>query len=99
MSNPRWSVRAVRFLLLAVGTTGALLGCATTPAEPEQPPEREPAPEIVVGEDAPDFELPYLRLGTDDAGNPAGFVNDAETFRLSSFLGKRPVCMIMSSYT
>jgi hypothetical protein len=54
---------------------------------------------IKVGEVPPDFELPMLKFGTDREGRPVGIINEKETIRLSSFFGKRPVCMIMSSYT
>jgi hypothetical protein len=53
---------------------------------------------IVVGEAAPDFELPRLTLTTDADGKPIGKVSD-EKIKLSSFRGKKPVCLIMSSYT
>lgn len=53
---------------------------------------------IVVGEEAPDFELPVLTLTTDADGKPIGKVSD-EKIKLSSFRGKKPVCLIMSSYT
>ena len=53
---------------------------------------------IVVGQDAPDFELPVLTLSTDADGSPIGKISD-EKIKLSSFRGKKPVCIIMSSYT
>ncbi len=51
------------------------------------------------GEFAPDFELPRLTLTTDATGKFVGLIRKDDTVRLSSFRGKRPVCMIMSSYT
>jgi hypothetical protein len=54
---------------------------------------------VRVGEDAPDFNLPRLTITSDPSGKPIGVIRDADTFRLSSFRGKRPVCLIMSSYT
>lgn len=57
------------------------------------------ASEIKVGEFPPDFELPRLKLGEDRAGRPVGIISEKQTWRLSSFRGKKPVCMIMSSYT
>lgn len=54
---------------------------------------------IKVGEFPPDFDLPMLKLGEDQAGNPVGIISDKQSWRLSSFRGKKPVCMIMSSYT
>lgn len=53
---------------------------------------------IIVGEEAPDFELPVLTLTTDADGKPIGKLSD-EKIKLSSFRGKKPVCLIMSSYT
>jgi len=56
-------------------------------------------PLVRPGEFAPDFELPRLTLTTDAVGKAVGVINQSDTVRLSSFRGKRPVCMIMSSYT
>ena len=57
------------------------------------------SPLVRVGAYAPDFNLPRLTITTDAGGKPIGVIRDADTFRLSSFRGKRPVCLIMSSYT
>jgi len=57
------------------------------------------SPLVRVGEFAPDFELPRLTLTTDANGKPIGVIRETDTIRLSSFRGKRPVCLIMSSYT
>ncbi len=54
---------------------------------------------IKVGEYAPDFNLPRLTITNDPNGKPIGIIRPGDTFRLSSFRGKRPVCLIMSSYT
>jgi hypothetical protein len=54
---------------------------------------------IKVGEFPPDFDLPILKFGENKEGKPVGIINDGETIKLSSFFGKKPVCMIMSSYT
>ena len=56
-------------------------------------------PKVIVGEFAPDFELPILTFKTDAAGKTVGVISDDDTVRLSTFRGKKPVCMIMSSYT
>ena len=53
---------------------------------------------ITVGEPAPDFELPKLVITRDADGKPIGKISN-EKIKLSSFFGKKPVCMIMSSYT
>ena len=60
---------------------------------------RDANPKIVFGQFPPDFELPRLRFDTNDQGKPVGVISDTDTFRLSSFRGKKPVCLIMSSYT
>jgi len=56
-------------------------------------------PPVKLGQIAPDFELPKLTLKTDDTGKPIGVISEKDTVRLSSFRGKKPVCLIMSSYT
>ena len=56
-------------------------------------------PPVKLGQLAPDFELPKLTLKTDDTGKPIGVISEKDTVRLSSFRGKKPVCLIMSSYT
>jgi len=56
-------------------------------------------PKIKIGEFPPDFELPTLTLKTDETGKPFGVISEKDTVRLSSFRGKKPVCLIMSSYT
>jgi hypothetical protein len=54
---------------------------------------------VKVGEYAPDFNLPRLTITSDATGKPIGILREKDTVRLSSFRGKRPVCLIMSSYT
>lgn len=56
-------------------------------------------PPVKLGQFAPDFELPILTFKTDDTGKPIGVISEKDTVRLSSFRGKKPVCLIMSSYT
>ena len=56
-------------------------------------------PKIKVGDYAPDFELPRLTITADPNDRPIGVINESNTIRLSSFRGKKPVCLIMSSYT
>ncbi len=56
-------------------------------------------PKINLGEFPPDFELPRLVIETDATGKSQGVISDTDTVKLSSFRGKKPVCMIMSSYT
>jgi hypothetical protein len=54
---------------------------------------------VKVGEYAPDFNLPRLTITSEANGKPIGILREKDTVRLSSFRGKRPVCLIMSSYT
>ena len=56
-------------------------------------------PLLKLGQFAPDFELPKLTFKTNDTGKPIGVISEKDTVRLSSFRGKKPVCLIMSSYT
>ncbi len=56
-------------------------------------------PKINIGEFPPDFELPILVIETDETGKSHGVISETDTVKLSSFRGKKPVCMIMSSYT
>jgi len=56
-------------------------------------------PLVEPGRFPPDFELPKLTFGTDAAGKTVGLISEKDTIRLSSFRGKKPVCLIMSSYT
>jgi hypothetical protein len=56
-------------------------------------------PKINIGEFPPDFELPKLVVETDETGKSRGVISETDTVKLSSFRGKKPVCMIMSSYT
>jgi len=62
---------------------------------PRRMPDFKP---LVPGQDAPDFQLPRLVLGTDPSGNTVGKVG-SETVRLSAFRGTKPVCLFLSSYT
>ena len=56
-------------------------------------------PLIEIGRFPPDFELPKLTFSADAAGNNVGLISEKDMIRLSSFRGKKPVCLIMSSYT
>jgi hypothetical protein len=53
----------------------------------------------VFGQFPPDFELPRLHFEIDVNENPVGVIDETNTIALSSFRGKKPVCLIMSSYT
>jgi hypothetical protein len=85
-------VRFLRLVFVCAMVTGA--------AQTRLGQAREAGPTLVrVGEYAPDFNLPRLTITSDPNGRPIGVIREADTFRLSSFRGKRPVCLIMSSYT
>jgi hypothetical protein len=55
--------------------------------------------QVVIGQFAPDFNVPRLRLSTSNQGQPIGTLDVKNPFHLASLRGKRPVCLIMSSYT
>lgn len=56
-------------------------------------------PLVKLGRFPPDFDLPKLTFSTDSTGKPVGLISEKDTIRLSDFWGKKPVCLIMSSYT
>ena len=85
----------------------SVLGCVANrgpgevaaPTAAETPAAEPEGPRVVVGEFPPDFELPSLTFGENEEGEPVGIVSENDRFRLSSMFGKRPVCLIMSSFT
>jgi len=81
----------------------ALIAQADQQAQPQQTSPRVtnagPNPLIKFGEYPPDFNLPILTFGTDAAGVKVGKIDPKKTIRLSDYRGKKPVCLIMSSYT
>ncbi len=70
-----------------------------TRAQRSRPSREGGSPKVKVGEFAPDFELPRLTFKTDATGKPIGVISENDKVKLSSFRGKKPVCLIMSSYT
>ena len=68
----------------------AFAGTALAPAEA--------GAALKVGQLAPDFKLPPLKLQTGADGQSVGVIG-SELVGLSSFRGKKPVCLIFSSYT
>ncbi len=62
-------------------------------------PEPKVKSQVVIGQFAPDFNVPRLRLSTSEEGQPIGMLDVANPFHLASLRDKRPVCLIMSSYT
>ena len=77
----------------------AILAADRAPGQPRSRSARGANPKIKLGEFPPDFDLPRLTLDKDKEGKPIGIVNEKDTVRLSAFRGKKPVCLIMSSYT
>lgn len=94
-------IRNAAAWLVPVFSIVALVVMLSEPAAAQRPQSNRAAanPKVKVGELAPDFELPKLTLNTDASGKNIGVISDNETVRLSSFRGKKPVCLIMSSYT
>jgi len=89
------------FLLLAVVcclAVAVVLPALSTEAAAQQRNQPGGA-KITVGEFPPDFELPYLTFDKGADGKPVGVISKKNTFTLSDYFGKKPVCMIMSSYT
>ena len=100
-TKPPSSRRSGPLGLLALGAV-ALLAAGWQGAKPIGPAPAdgdEQGPKVVGGEFAPDFELPRLRFGENEEGEPIGIIDDRDTFKLSSLRGQRPVCIVMSSYT
>jgi len=87
--------------LLPVLFIGALVLMLSYPASAQRsrPSRMANNPKVKVGEFPPDFELPRLTFQTNAEGKTIGVISDNDTVKLSSFRGKRPVCMVMSSYT
>ena len=86
----------VRVLMVAAFV--AML-CEPVTAQRSRSGQAQANSKVKIGEFAPDFELPRLTFRTDATGRTVGVISDSDTIRLSSFRGKKPVCMIMSSYT
>ena len=84
------------FLTLAVACSAVMAWAAPKEAGQARGADN---PQVRVGAYAPDFNLPRLTITNDPTGKPIGIIREADTVRLSSFRGKRPVCLIMSSYT
>lgn len=99
--NRCFSVRSVLCFVAVIGTTLilAIPALDSAPAPQGRGMHRSEPSKVKADEYPPDFELPFLRFGEDADGKPVGIVSDSKTFKLSDFRGKKPVCMIMSSYT
>jgi hypothetical protein len=86
--NPPWSAMVLCFSALATVFSASSGGQVST----QNPLIRE-------GGFPPDFELPRLTFRVYEMGKTVGVIDEKNTIRLSSFRGKKPVCLIMSSYT
>ena len=77
--------------------------------EGERPKQRDNEPALKVGQLAPDLKLPPLVIqsptrqsygdGATGADGQSVKIIGSELISLSSFRGKKPVCLIFSSYT
>jgi len=94
------SRKVIRNVLLLLPVVFCLIALITDIGEGQQGKiPRGYNPKINIGEFPPDFELPRLVIKTDESAKSQGVISEEDTVRLSSFRGKKPVCMIMSSYT
>lgn len=97
--NARWIGPGVRLAgLLSVLGLVAGTGLILAAERPTAPGAARTAVGLEVGQLAPDFELPLLKEETNAAGEKVARITD-EKVRLSSFRGKKVVCVFMSSYT
>lgn len=100
----KWTSRAARLLtglLLAAGFLLAAVGIALAADAPDKAVRGRRAkrlPAIRVGQMAPDFELPLLKEQKGPKGEKLYRISK-EKIKLSSFRGKKVVCLFMSSYT
>jgi hypothetical protein len=86
--------KALLTMLMLLGWFALLAQERPRPPVNRGPPERGT---LAAGQKAPDFELPRLAL-VKDGDKTVGKVGP-EKVRLSSFQGKRPVLLVLSSYT
>ena len=92
---PVLSIAALMVMLTGPAWTASRPGGQTR----ERPNRSADNPLVKPGEYAPDFDLPRLTFATDAEGKSIGVISEKDRIRLSSFRGKKPVCLIMSSYT
>ena len=88
-----------KIALTAIIIIGTFLLAQFVFAAATSPGDNTGNPLIRIGEYPPDFDLPRLTLTKDDAGKPVGVIDPNDRVRLSQFRGKRPVLLVMSSYT
>ena len=80
--------------MLKCWTIAAMLGLTITAGWAATERRQRGGPDLEAGMTAPDFELPRLKI----AANGKATIGP-EMVRLSSFRGKRPVVVVLSSYT
>jgi hypothetical protein len=85
-------------LLFLVATAAGAMAADQPDDDSGRPGRERQRPGLEVGTAAPDFELPLLKQTVNEQGEKVDQVTD-EKVRLSSFRGKRVVCLFMSSYT
>ncbi len=96
-------IRPIVLLAIVATAMGALAATVekTAPVK-KKAPARRVSPWsrglLPVGQEAPDFELAVLTAGEDEKGNKVNRITD-EKIKLSSFRGKKLVCVFLSSYT
>jgi hypothetical protein len=92
---------AISLVILITALSQPAPALEQTQPQPQQTTvhNRGPNPLVQFGQFPPDFELPILTFGTDTAGKSVGKIDPKKTIRLSDYRGKKPVCLIMSSYT
>ncbi len=92
---------------VAVGLAALMLlvsaAIAVDPGRPGGRPTRgrppgQSARGVQIGQQSTDFELPVLIERTDDKGEKVAVVT-TDKIKLSSYRGKKVVCVFMSSYT
>ena len=102
MERPKSDVRRLRWitpaLAFAAMMTLALSSAGAQPARRTGGRRRMMRPTIRPGTEAPDFELPRLTLEKGANGKVVGKISK-EKVKLSSFRGKKVVCIFSSSYT
>lgn len=102
MAGPCISARAAVLgsVILAVFLSLSAWPAAGRSGQARERPNRIAAnPLVKPGEFPPDFDLPRLTFATDAAGKSVGLISQSDRIRLSAFRGKKPVCLILSSYT
>ena len=91
--------RELRVLLACLAAALVLAQVAAAPRDPRQRPGgRKTPPLLIIGQKAPDVELPRLVLTRTKDGNLFGKLSE-EKVKLSAAWPKRPVCIFASSYT